>query len=305
MGHGIAQTLALSGFEVNLTDAKSEAMAAALERVKSNLSTLAEHGVVTRAECKQALQRLQLVDDATEAVKDARFIIEAISEDPELKKRLYVSLERSCREDAIIASNTSTIAISELAQPLRRRERFVGMHFWNPPHLMPLIEVVVGDETSEATVEATVALSRRLGKVPIVCRRGVLGPRLQGALMLEALKLVQEGAASAEDVDAVTKLTLGLRLPIMGPLQIIDFGGARTVLHGLEHLPKDGDRYAVPRIIREYVDRGWLGVQTGHGFYDYTEKDRKESIRLRDEWLIQKLKERKAASKKPKRHSRG
>ncbi len=291
MGHGIAQTLALAGYDVNLTDVKSEALAGALGQVKSNLETLVRHKVATRDQCKQALRRVRLVSDTREAVTDARFIIESISEDPALKKKLYVTLERACSKNTIIATNTSTIAISELAGALDRRGRFIGMHWWNPPDLMPLIEVVVGEETSEETVDATVALSKRLGKIPIVCRHGVLGTRLQGALMIEALRLVEEGAASAEDIDAVARLTLGLRLPIMGPLQIIDFGGARTVLQGLEHLPKvGGDRYAVPEIIRDYVERDWLGVESGHGFYTYTGKQKKKALKQRDEWLISKLK---------------
>ena len=292
MGHGIAQTLALAGFPVNLTDVRSEVMESALENVKDNLTMLAEHGVVTRAQCRRALRNLRLVDGASEAVGDADFIIETISEDLELKKRLYRTIEGACGRGAILATNTSTIEISDLARALDSRGRFVGMHWWNPPYLMPLIEVVVGPETSPKTVESTVALTRQLGKVPLVCKNGVLGPRLQGALMIEALRMLEEGAASAEDIDAVTRLTLGLRLPIMGPLQTIDRGGALTVLRAFEYLPeRPGDRYAVPKLLRDNVERGWLGVHAGRGFYTYTEEQRRELLKRRDEYLIQRMKE--------------
>lgn len=157
---------------------------------------------------------------------------------------------------------------------------------------MPLIDIVVGTETSPETVESAVALVRQLGKVPFVCKEGVPGLRLQGVLLIEALRMLEEGVASAEDIDAAARLTPGLRLPIMGPLRIIDFGGAHTVLHGLENLPEKGeDRYAMPKVPRDNVERGWLGVQSGRGFYKYTEKQKREAIKQRDDWLIQKMKE--------------
>lgn len=292
MGQGIAQTLALAGFRVNLTDVRSEALTAEPGRLRSSLKTLAEHGLVTRVQCKNALQNLQPVGGTSEAVQGAGFVIEAITEDLELKKHLFEKLEEVCGKETILASNTSTLKISDIAQVLHARGRLIGMHWWNPPYLMPLVELLVGPETAPETVESTVALVKQLGKVPLICKHGGLGVRLQGVLMVEAVRMLEEGVASAEDIDAAARLTLGLRLPIMGPLQIIDFAGAATVLHSLENLSEEsGERFAAPDLLRNNLQRGWSGVQAGRGFYAYTAGQKREALERRDGWLIQKMKE--------------
>jgi len=173
------------------------------------------------------------------------------------------------------------------------------MHWWNPPHLMPLVEIVKAKDTSEETVETTKAITRRLGKFPVVCKDnpGFLGVRLQNSIVVEGAKMLEEGIASAEDIDTAVKLTLGLRLPIMGPLRLVDLGGMDVFVGAYEYLgSKLGEKYLPPQIMRNLAKEGRLGIKKGGGFYNYTPEEIAEILKERDEWLIQKAKELKAKS---------
>ncbi len=301
MGHGIAQVFAVGGFRVNLTDVSSDALKQAKLGIKSNIDTLIQHRIITKARGKSALGKVMMLQDMVVAVKDADFVLEAINEDPVLKKQVFKQLEEVCKPDTIFATNSSTISISDLAPAIEKRDRLVGMHWWNPPHLMQLIEVIAGPETSKETVDFTAKLARELGKVPVICKDspGFLAPRLQEALVIEAIKMVEEGVASPEDIDTACIYSLGVRLPIMGPLRLMDFGGAKVFYGAFEYLSsKLGDRFAPPKLLKDNVEQNKLGIRTGQGIYSYSEKEKKNATRERDEWLIQKMTGNKRRSKR-------
>jgi 3-hydroxybutyryl-CoA dehydrogenase len=230
-----------------------------------------------------------------EAVKDADFVIEAVTEDLNLKKNLFKELDALCPKHTILATNTSSFSITEIASATTRQDKVVGTHWWNPPYLMPLVEIVQGKRTSDETVSTTKDFIAKLGKVPVICKDspGFLGVRLQAALVIEAVSMLEEGLATAEDIDTAVKMTLGLRLPILGPLETVDLGGMDTFLYAYDYLYKTlGEKFKPPNLLKRKVELGELGIKTGKGFYDYKGKDIKSIIKRRDEWLIEQLKSR-------------
>jgi len=267
MGRGIAYLSAVAGFETVLFDVDEGALEAARSAIESTLRKGVEKGKVTEDAARQAVARVQLVPDLEPAVSGADLIVEAVPESFELKTELFGQADVFCGPDTILASNTSSISITKLAANVERRDRFIGMHFFNPPHVMKLIEIVVGDRTSDATVELVRSVAERMGKTPIVVRDspGFATSRLGVAIGLEAIRMFEEGVASAEDIDRA--MELGYNHP-MGPLRLTDLVGLDVRLGIAEYLASTlGTRFEPPQLLRDMVAQGRLGKKTGQGFY--------------------------------------
>lgn len=270
MGHGIAQVVAMAGARVTLVDRTAELVEAGLSRIRANLEAGVERGKVEPAERNAALSRVRGQVDLADAARDIELAIEAVPERMALKRDVFRTLEEAAPADAILATNTSSLSITAIQAGLTRPDRVVGLHFFNPVHIIQLVEVVRGDGTAEAVVEAAVAFARWIGKEPIVVRDspGFASSRLGIALGLEAMRMVEEGVASPADID--TAMTLGYRHP-MGPLRLTDLVGLDVRLDIAEYLHGQlgNERFAPPAILREKVARGELGKKTGKGFFEW------------------------------------
>ncbi|WP_373682969.1 3-hydroxyacyl-CoA dehydrogenase family protein [Paraburkholderia sp. UYCP14C] len=274
MGVGIATQAALHGYRTIVHDVDPARLASVAPKAQAVLDELVDAGRIDDAAKQAALARLE-THAQLDAVADARFVIEAIPEVLDLKHRLYATLTGLLADDAILASNTSGFPPDQLATPLRAKERFVIAHFWNPPHMIPLVEVVPGTETAPEVVQQTAGLMSAIGMEPVVLAKaipGFVGNRLQFAVLREALHIVRSGAATPEVVDRVMKASLGRRWGIVGPFEGADMGGLDTFVdiasHLMPHLAKDE---GVIDLLRAQVDAGRVGERSGAGFHDWDE----------------------------------
>ncbi len=267
MGSGIAQVAAQAGLAVHLADVDEAAVSKGLETIEKNLSRSVEKERISREEMEETLGR---IESGTEYAADADLAIEAVVERTEVKAEVFGALDEKLGEDAILASNTSSISITELAATTARPKRFIGMHFFNPVPLMKLVEIVRGLETADETYDAAHELAGRLGKEPVEVMDfpGFVSNRILMPMINEAVYCVMEGVAGPEDVDAVMKL--GMNHP-MGPLALADLIGLDTCLHIMEVLHEGfGDtKYRPCPLLRRYVAAGRLGRKSGRGFYEY------------------------------------
>jgi 3-hydroxybutyryl-CoA dehydrogenase len=272
MGHGIAQVCAAADCEVRLFDVDEDAVAAGVGRIRGNLDKGMARGKVTEDQRDAVLSRLRTTTDIRDAVTGADLVIEAAPESMALKESIFREVDEAAPEGAILASNTSSLSIARIAAVLRRPERFVGMHFFNPVHIMALVEVVWGPETSDETRASAVAFARRLGKEPIVVKDapGFASSRLGIVLGMEAIRMVEQGVASPEDIDKA--MELGYRHP-MGPLKLTDLVGLDVRLGIAEYLHETlgSEAFAPPELLRSMVAEGKLGKKSGQGFYDWRE----------------------------------
>ena len=267
MGHGIAQVAALAGYDVALVDAVPAALERAFERIRRNLDEGVARGKVEPTAREAALARLAAAPDVAAAVAGADVVIEAVPERLEVKRSVLVEAEAGAPAGALLASNTSSLSITELQSGLARPGRMLGLHFFNPVHINRLVEVVRGARTDESAVADAVAFARRLGKEPIVVADspGFASTRLGVLLGLEAMRMVEEGVASPEAID--TAMELGYRHP-MGPLKLTDLVGLDVRLDIATYLhARLGERFRPPEILRRMVAEGKLGQKTGQGFY--------------------------------------
>lgn len=274
MGHGIAYVAAAAGCEVRLTDARADALPQALSRIEALLAGGIKRGKLTAADSAAVQGRLATVPTLAAAVAGVDVVIEAVVEDLTLKQRLFADVERFAPPHALLASNTSSLSIGEIAAAMKEPARLVGMHFFNPVHQMKLVEVVTHGRGGGAgsAVERAVAFARQLGKEPIVVRDspGFASSRLGVVLGLEAMRMLEQGVASAEDIDKA--MELGYNHP-MGPLKLTDLVGLDVRLAIAEYLHATLGRphYEPPKILREKVKKGELGKKTGKGFYSWGE----------------------------------
>jgi len=290
-GHGIAQVFASAGLQVALTDTDAQVLGTALQRIQANLETCVKHSVVNQELAASVPERITLASNLADAVSEADFIVEAVYEDLDVKHEVLGQLEGHCADHAVITSTTSGFSVRDMVVTLLHPERFLITHFWDPPYIIPVVEVVPGDHTSTQAVETTMTLLEAVGKYPALVKkdvRGFVGNRLQHALRREAIAIVEQGIASPEDVDLIARLSFGLRLPIVGLLETIDIGSLDLTLAIHTYLLSELDRSTEPQqLIRDKVARGESGAKAGKGFYDWPPGRGERVIRRRDETLLQ------------------
>ena len=275
MGHGIAQVAAMAGCDTALVDATRELAEAGLVRIRENLEGGVKRGKVAEADANAALRRIRPTADLAEAVAEADLIIEAVPERMDIKTAIFASVQAVAKPDAILASNTSSLSITDLQRSIAQPGRFIGLHFFNPVHINPLVEVVRGRDTAEDMVDAALAFVAAIGKEAVVVNDapGFATSRLGVLLGLEAMRMVEQGVASPADIDRA--LELGYRHP-MGPLRLTDLVGLDVRLDIARYLhEKLGmEHFRPPAILERMVAEGRLGRKSGRGFYDWTEKER-------------------------------
>ncbi len=273
MGPGMAAVFASHGFEVRLADIKPEILERAKATTETVYATLVNGGMLAASTVEAARPRVRFTTDTGDAVHGADVVVEAIPERLDLKQRLFAEIEGQVSSDAILASNTSGIRITELGKAVTRPERVVGMHWSNPPHLIPVIEIIRGERTSQATVDAISRVVERLEMLPVLVRRDVPGfveNRILYAIMREALHLLEAGIASAEDIDTITKWGIGYKLSVIGPLELLDVAGLDIYQSVASYLNADlSSRTDVSPLIQEKVQAGELGLKTGKGLFAY------------------------------------
>jgi 3-hydroxyacyl-CoA dehydrogenase len=277
MGHGIALELAAHGYAVRLQDHDQGQLERAGERIEEGLARLVEIGRVTAEAAARAPQRITPGTGLQESVADVDLVIEAVSEDLDLKRSVFHDLDTWAPPHAILASNTSSFMPSLLAAATRRPDRVLVAHYFNPPHLLPLVELVRGEETSDETIATMRAFYLGIGKRPAVVRReapGFVGNRLQMALLREALAIVEAGIATPEDVDTIITSSFGRRLAVAGVFEVFEAAGWDVTLAVADQLFPAIDRAtSPPPSLREKVARGELGLKSGKGFYEWTPEE--------------------------------
>jgi 3-hydroxybutyryl-CoA dehydrogenase len=272
MGRGIAHVAALGGYRTVLEDVLPAALRKAEDEIRGNLDKAVELKKVSPDEATAALERLEYAGSVDEAAREADLVIEAVPEEMESKIEIFTLLDKICLPGTILASNTSSLSITEIASVTYRPKRCVGMHFFNPVHKMKLLEVVRALETGAETLAAAVEVGRRMGKEVVVIREspGFITSRVNAMIGNEAFYMLQEGIASAADIDKALKL--GLNHP-MGPFELVDLVGLDTRLHILEYLHKTlGEKYRPAPLLVQYVKAGRLGRKSGRGVYEYQQK---------------------------------
>lgn len=294
MGHGIAQSFAMAGCEVTGFDDVVAARDSLHDRVRQNLMDFVGADLLAADQVDAVLSRITVCSSEADAVRNAECVTEAIIEDLPAKQDLFERLERLVSDDTILASNSSTFPISQSGARLRRPERALVTHWFNPPHIVPTVEVVGGPRTSEATIETMLELLRRAGKLAIRINQelpGFLVNRVQIAVMREVWDLLDRGVASAEDIDAAIQGSMGFRLAALGPLRIHDFGGLDIQTAVYRNLtPEIASGTEVPASVQRIVDGGNLGFKTGRGFFEYSPESAENIRSERDRRYLTLLK---------------
>jgi 3-hydroxybutyryl-CoA dehydrogenase len=271
MGRGIAHAAALGGYRTILEDLVPAALRKAESEIRANLGKAVELGKVGREAAEAALARLEYAGSVEEAARPADLVIEAVPEEMESKIEIFTLLDKICRPGTILASNTSSLSVTEIASVTYRPRKCLGMHFFNPVHKMKLLEIVRALETDDETIATAVEVGRRMGKEVVVIREspGFITSRINAVIGNEAFYMLQEGIASAQDIDKALKL--GLNHP-MGPFELVDLVGLDTRLHILEYLHRTlGEKFRPSPLLVQYVKAGRLGRKAGRGVYDYPE----------------------------------
>jgi 3-hydroxybutyryl-CoA dehydrogenase len=286
MGRGIAIAFAYAGHTIAIVDSRSRDAAAsaclraeAFAEIRQSLAILAELGAMAASEMETIATRVRWVDgaDAAAALAGAEMVFEGVPETLAAKRDALAVIGRHCRTDAIVTSTTSSILVTQLAPLIVHAERFLNLHWLNPAYLIPVVELSIHPGTAADVVERTRTTMSAIGKLPVVCgvAPGYIVPRLQALVMNEAARMVEEGVASAEEIDRATRYGLGLRFAAIGVVEFIDFGGADILHHASREMAGsiDAARYAAPPVIGRMVDDGRLGLKSGSGFYDYAGRD--------------------------------
>jgi len=293
MGSGIAQIFARKGYKVVVTDIKEEFLEKSRKLVDIFNSSLIEEGIMSEGEIEKVISNISYSTSKGE-FKDCDLIIEAIVEKMDIKQDYWREVEEIAPADALFATNTSGLSINGISTKLVDKTRFIGMHFWNPPHIIPLVELIRGDQTSNETVEVLKELLLIIDKEPVVVQKdapGFIGNRLQFAAFREALHIVNEGIATFEDVDKAMRFGPGFRYPIIGPLQTADLGGLDTFYYISSYLFNElSDMKEPPQVLKERMESQKLGVKSKEGFYDYSNGKDEEAIKRRDKMFFKMLK---------------
>jgi len=286
MGRGIAIAFAYAGHRIALVDLRQRAPQAwqqlcdeARREIAGSLDALARLGALRPEQAEAIASRVELVDaaHAPAAIAQAELVFEGLPETLAAKRDAFEQINRHAADDAIVTSTTSSMLVTQLAELARRPERFFNMHWLNPAYVIPVVELSTHPGTDPAVVERTRAIMESIGKLPVVCgvAPGYIVPRLQALMMNEAARMVEEGVASAEEIDKATRYGLGLRFAALGVVEFIDFGGADILHHASREMSGsiDAARYAAPPVIARMVEANRLGLKTGSGFYDYAGRD--------------------------------
>jgi len=299
MGPGIAYTMASVGCSVILWGRSSESMEKGLKSCRRIVDTLTTEAIISEASGAEVLGRISGSTDLDHAVSDADLITESIVEDLETKKAFLSRVEDSCRPNALLTSNTSGLPATQIAGALKKPQRFAVTHFWNPPHLMPLVDVVKGEKTSQETIDALISLLKKAGKKPVAVLKdtpGQLGNRLFHAVIREGIHIVQQGIATAEDVDTAISNGFGRRTPAYGALEHQDVVGLDMVFAIQSYMCKAlCNETEPPEVFKDLVASDNLGAKSGKGFYDWSKRDVNQVIERRDRFLIKMLKAEKEA----------
>ncbi|AJO21492.1 3-hydroxyacyl-CoA dehydrogenase family protein [Weizmannia coagulans] len=305
MGHSIALTAAWAGFRVRLWGTNEKDIDRAKEGLEQKLEVLKGYEVLSENEKQKIIDNISFTQSLTECVKEATFVIEAIPENLDLKQDYFRQLDEICLEETVIASNTSGLSATEIAKLTKNPGRTVVTHFWNPAHLMPLVEVVRGEHTSDQTAERALSLLKAMNKKPILVKKDVLGSvgnRLQYAIFREAQYIVENGIASMEDVDAAVRYSIGRRFGVTGPFMTMDMGGLNTNASITSYLFNDlCDRKEIFPTMKALVENGHIGPKTGRGFYEWPSEFTAEMEHEREKelihWLKKDIKEEKQSVK--------
>ena len=298
IGPGITLTFAMAGYQVDMYGRSDTSIKRGFQRIETILGSFCENNLVEATEVPVIMGRIKGVTTLEAAAEEADFVIESIVENLAAKQEVFMKMEGLCSADTVFASSTSGLLPTLIAENLENKDRFVVAHFWNPPHLIPLVEVVPGKYTSQNTIDVTSKLLEKVGKKPVVLNRealGFIGNRIQFAMLREALDLVESGVATKEAVDTTIKYALGRRLATTGPFESADLSGLDIINNISSYLLEDlCNSSDVSPILREKVEKGKLGAKTGSGFYEWTADDltRINEIRERDliKWLDKDLK---------------
>jgi 3-hydroxybutyryl-CoA dehydrogenase len=290
MGPGIAVSLARGGIRSTIVSRTAQGAAAGLEKARRQLKLLADNGLGMQAPA----ELISASDSIDDVVHDADLVVESGPESMPWKQEMFEYLDSNAKPDALLASNTSGLSITDIASRCKHPERVLTAHFWNPPHLMPLVEVVAGARTDQARVEALVAQLRLCGKVAIPVRKdtpGQLGNRMQAALVREAVHIVAQGIADAESVDLAARYGFGLRLPVYGVLEHQDIVGLDLAFAVSDYVTQDLNcEPHGPALMREMIAKGQLGAKSGQGFYDWSKRSADEARARRDSFVLEFLK---------------
>ncbi len=293
MGSGIAQIFAQTGFEVWLYSRTEETLQNAIKKIEHNQETLVANNALSPETAREALRRISTTTDLVEAVDGVDLVNENLPEQLELKQEVFENLGEISLPETLLTTDTSGLSITEIAERTSHPGRVAGMHWWNPPHIVPLVEIVRGESTTDQTVKTLYTLLEKLGKKPVVVKKdvpGFIGNRLQSAIFREILYLLENEVAEPEDIDVVMKYGPGFRYSAIGPVQTMDLAGLDTVVSVSDYLFKEHDRSTKPnRLLKKLVKEGKLGAKTGSGLYEYTEEALARIIRERDEKFIQVL----------------
>jgi 3-hydroxyacyl-CoA dehydrogenase len=299
MGHGIAQSFLMGGYPVMLFDISEPILATARAHVKKNLELFFRSDLIKEEDIETCMEKLTTTTDLEKAVSNADFIVEAAPEDLNLKQGLFEKIESFSNEDTIIASNTSSLTLKKIGERVKKKSRLVVTHWFNPPHIVPTVEVVQNEDTSDETVDIAYDLMEKIKKSPVKINweiPGFIVNRVQIAMVREVLNLYKMGVASAADIDRAVKGSMGFRLASIGPLLTIDMGGVklwRSVCANL--LPNIESGTTPPAALDELISEGNDGIKTGKGFYDYTvdfsEEDLDKAVQQRDQEFLNRLKD--------------
>lgn len=289
MGASLAQVYAKAGYKTVVYDIADNCLERGRHLIEINEKTLVDEDIITAEESEKIMSLITFTTDKS-CFSDCGLVVESIVENMDIKKNFWKEVSTLVQDDTLLATNTSGLHITEIAEAVKGPERFVGQHWLNPPHLLPLCEIVVGEKTSEDTVKKMRQLVNELGKLPVVVKdiNGFLINRIQFAVLREALYLVETGAATVEDIDTVMKAGMGLRYAALGPFGVADFGGLDTFDHINSYLNESlCDSKEGSPLLRKMVEEGKLGVKSGEGFYDYSGDKADKAVAQRDKLYIE------------------